>query len=171
MSRDVTGATTCYMAQQPRGVAYDFWLRLENERVANNWAQVELARRAGVPTSTINRLRNSARPPYASTVNSLAEAAGIDLKEAHRLAGLIPADEREAQRAAEELDDFEGQIQAIRDSDLPRLAKDAVIREAQKLLDRQIAERVALEQRQAEEREQIQTWINIARGANGPAPA
>lgn len=173
MSGPYFGATTCYMAQAGgRGVAYEFWRRVEAERASRGWTKSELAQRTGVPISTLNRLRDSARAPYARTVNTVAKALGIDQVDAAKLAGIVPGEDEavtepvnDAVSNLDDLDDIDFEIEMIRGSDLPRSQKEAMIREAMRLRDRQRQERKAIEERQvAERRSQVETWIDLAGG-------
>lgn len=87
------------VANEVPGPAYEFWLRVERERVRRDWSQEELSRRTSVPPSTLNRLRVNS--PRTSTVNALADALGIDRIEAAQLAGLLrPPPERPDRTAA-----------------------------------------------------------------------
>lgn len=148
-----------------RGVAYAFWLDLERLRLDRGWTQVELAERAKVPRSTINRLKDSARPPYVKTVHKLADAVGLDRDEAVQLAGLKPA--AEVQPAIADLRaELEREIQAIGESnDIPEPIKQAMIKEARRLAARQEAElQRFLDSQATERRDALDGWANIARG-------
>lgn len=171
MSGPYSPATTCYMAQDGgRGVAYEFWRRVEAERASRGWTKSELALRTGIPISTLNRLRDSSRAPYARTVNTLAKVLDIGQGEAFNLAGIVPDQgaleaAQPADPTADDLDDIDFEIEMIRRSDLPRSQKEAMIREAMRLRDRQRDERKAIEERQlTERRSQVETWIELAGG-------
>lgn len=84
------------MVQRQRGVAYDFWLRLEQARVHNQLTKADLHERSGIARTTIDNLRTSTRTPQARIVHALADAVGLDRDEANRLAGLIPPERTEA---------------------------------------------------------------------------
>lgn len=94
MSVLVRRATTCYMTDRSeRGPAYAFWLRVKTEQTTRGWTDSELYRRSGVSRRTIRELETRTRTE-AGTVNALADALDIPRDEAHRLAGLLPADEQ-----------------------------------------------------------------------------
>lgn len=83
-------------SSRERGVAYDFWARLEKERTALGWSKFELFERVrdhvgegpAPARSTIDNLRTSSRPPQARIVNAIADVLGIPRDEAHILANL-----------------------------------------------------------------------------------
>lgn len=68
------------------GIAYPLWRRVEDIRVERGWTQVELARRAGLPRTTIDNLRRSTRKPQPHIIKALARVAGLDLELAGQLA-------------------------------------------------------------------------------------
>lgn len=76
--------------RRQRGVAYAFWLRLDQARVDQHKTQRDLVIATGIPASTINNLQWSTRPPQPRIVFALADALGIPHDEAKRLAGLAP---------------------------------------------------------------------------------
>ncbi|HEX6681665.1 MAG TPA: helix-turn-helix transcriptional regulator [Candidatus Limnocylindrales bacterium] len=78
------------MAHISRGVAYPFWVRVEDERAAKGWNKAELAERVRLPRSTIDNLKTGSRAPQPRIVNALADALDIDRSEAHQLAGIVP---------------------------------------------------------------------------------
>lgn len=170
MSGPYFPATTCSMAQAVgRGVAYEFWRRVEAERADRGWSKTELAQRTAIPISTLNRLQDSTRAPYARTVNKLADMLGIDREDAHRLAGIVPGEDEIPTERADvtqvDLDDLDSEIEMIRQSALSRSQKEAMIREAMRLRDRQREERRAWEERQVvERRNTVGTWIELAGG-------
>ncbi|MFF0721305.1 helix-turn-helix domain-containing protein [Micromonospora sp. NPDC003816] len=73
-----------------RGVAYDFWWRVRTEQDSRGWTDDELKARTGIARTTVDRLRAGKRPPTARVVNALADALGINMSEAHQLAGRTP---------------------------------------------------------------------------------
>ena len=78
MSGTCFRATTCYMTDESdRGVAYNFWLRVQSELASRGWTDVELNRRSGVPRSTVDRLKTGTRVQRA-TVNALAMTAAVE---------------------------------------------------------------------------------------------
>lgn len=90
--------TTSYMAGV--GVALQFWLRIERERVARGWSSSRLSTETArwtptgrpIPRSTIDNLRVSTRAPQPYIVQALSNALGIDYEEEGAvLAGLLPA--------------------------------------------------------------------------------
>lgn len=91
-------ATNWYVAHiSGAGVAYAFWLRVEQERAEKGWSKTELAeaatRRATsgsrIHRPTIDNLRTSTRAPQPRIVNAIADALGIERAEAHQLAGIV----------------------------------------------------------------------------------
>ncbi|MGC4769240.1 helix-turn-helix domain-containing protein [Micromonospora sp. DT44] len=82
-----------------RGPAYAFWARVKAEQATRGWTDSELFRRSGVTRNTINGLKTRERVT-ASTVNDLADALEIPRDEAHKLAGLVPADDEPDGEAA-----------------------------------------------------------------------
>lgn len=84
-------ATTGYMNRRAQ-VAYDFWLRIERERVSRQWTKERLSKASGVSRPTINNLARTGRPPLARVVHALADALEIDRSEAEVLAGLLPGE-------------------------------------------------------------------------------
>lgn len=157
-----------------RGVAYEFWRRVEAERADRGWTKSELADRTGIPISTLNRLRDSTRAPYARTVNTLADTLGIKRDEAARLAGIVPGDDEPPNQRADavpnlddDLEDLDFEVEMIRGSDLPPRQKEAMIREAMRFRDQLLAERKEMEKRQRTRlRSQVETWIELAGGAS-----
>lgn len=79
------------MSSREQGVAYRFWLRLEQARYDQQMSKHQLHEKTGVARSTIDNLKTSARPPAARIVHALADAVGLDRTDAARLAGLLPA--------------------------------------------------------------------------------
>lgn len=79
-------ATTCYMAK--RGVAYQLWLAIEDERLNRGWTKLRMAELIGLPRTTIDRLASSPNQPRAVTVHVIADALGIPRRKAETLAGL-----------------------------------------------------------------------------------
>lgn len=83
-----------------RGVAYQLWSAIEDERLTRAWTGVKVAEEIGLPRGTINRLRDSSRPPTVATVHTIADALArlgvqidgepITRKRAEELAGLRP---------------------------------------------------------------------------------
>lgn len=100
MRKTLSRATNWYVAHiSGGGVAYAFWLRVEQERADKGWSKTELAeaatRRAGpgsrIHRPTIDNLRTGTRAPQPRIVNALADALGIERHEAHQLAGIVDA--------------------------------------------------------------------------------
>lgn len=87
MSVNVVCAKTCYVMQSGEGVAYRFWVRINQELARQRMDQQALVQRSGIPASTINNLRKSTRVPQTRIISALAEALGIDYHEALWLAG------------------------------------------------------------------------------------
>jgi hypothetical protein len=86
------------MADRGRGVAYELWLRVEQERARQGLTKLDLWRRMksalgdgpSPARTTIDNLRDSTRAPSPRIVNALADALGIDRGEAAQLAGIVP---------------------------------------------------------------------------------
>ncbi|MBQ1064521.1 helix-turn-helix transcriptional regulator [Micromonospora sp. C41] len=74
-----------------RGPAYNFWVRVKTEQATRGWSDSELNRRSGVSRNTIKDLGTRTRVE-AETINALADALDIPRTDAHRLAGIVPAD-------------------------------------------------------------------------------
>lgn len=91
LSETFRRATTGYMNRRPF-VAYDFWLRIERERVNRQWTKDKLSKVSGVSRPTINNLQKMKRPPQARVVHALADALEIDREEAEVLAGVLPGE-------------------------------------------------------------------------------
>jgi transcriptional regulator with XRE-family HTH domain len=72
-----------------RGVAYEFWERINRLLYERGLSQKWLVETAHVSAMTINRLKTQTRPPKAETVHALADAMGIDRDEAGILAGRL----------------------------------------------------------------------------------
>lgn len=79
-------ATTCYMTH--RGVAYELWTAVEDERLRRGWTKTELAERVGLPRTTLNNLEVSPKPPLPRTVHAIADALGWRREDAEVWAGL-----------------------------------------------------------------------------------
>jgi transcriptional regulator with XRE-family HTH domain len=101
MSGMPSRATTSAVADSGRGVAFDFWERINREMHAQEMTQTQLVERSHIPASTINNLRTSTRAPASRIVNALADALGIDREEAAVLAGRLPAPPDEQASARE----------------------------------------------------------------------
>jgi transcriptional regulator with XRE-family HTH domain len=88
------------VADSGRGVAFDFWQRINREMHAKEMTQKELVERSRIPASTINNLRTSTRAPASRIVNALADVLAIDREEAAVLAGRLPVppDEQDSAR-------------------------------------------------------------------------
>lgn len=98
MSGSPGRATTCYMTQ--RGVAYQLWAAVEDERLNRGWPKTRMAEHIGLPRNTINRLEDSSEPPQPRTVHKIADALGIDRVEAERKAGLRPGPRKDSDISA-----------------------------------------------------------------------
>ncbi|MFI6266120.1 helix-turn-helix domain-containing protein [Micromonospora sp. NPDC051006] len=78
-----------------RGVAYQLWAEVENERLNRSWSAVEMAKSLGVARNTISNLRTSPHKPTPPTVHKVADGlaklgVNIDRERAEQLAGLRP---------------------------------------------------------------------------------
>lgn len=81
-----------------QGAAHAFWRRLEEKRIALEWTKVRLSQETikythngrPITRATIDRLKTGKWPPQPRVVHALADAVGLDRKEAQELAGLIP---------------------------------------------------------------------------------
>jgi transcriptional regulator with XRE-family HTH domain len=76
--------------QRGRGVAYSFWVLIEETRARRGLSKRALAQASGIPASTMDNLATSTRPPLPRVVNALIDALGLDRDEAYRLAGTTP---------------------------------------------------------------------------------
>jgi transcriptional regulator with XRE-family HTH domain len=76
------------MGTVPQAPARPLWDRIETIRIAEDWSRSHVADLAGLPRSTIDRLKTNRNPPVAKTVNKIADAFGIPREEAAMLAGL-----------------------------------------------------------------------------------
>jgi transcriptional regulator with XRE-family HTH domain len=73
--------------------ARPLWERVEALRTQNGWTRTQLAQRAGVARTTIDKWKTQPRAPLASTIKDVATALGLDLDETLRLAGIVPGQE------------------------------------------------------------------------------
>jgi transcriptional regulator with XRE-family HTH domain len=55
-------------------------LRLKAERLSRGWTQLELAFRAGVPTSELSRIESGRATPYPKHARRLSETLGIPVE-------------------------------------------------------------------------------------------
>ena len=84
--------------------AWPLWGRITEIRSERGWTWARLERELdGVSRSTIDKWKVAPRSPQASTVSKVARALGIDLVEALRLAGILPAEPEDPGAAHEEL--------------------------------------------------------------------
>lgn len=156
-----------HMRDGSEGEPPNTWADYLRELVSRpGWSVARLARESGIHRSTIFRWMEGgeAKTITVRSVKLIAAAAGADVDTALRAAGAVLDPE-------EPDNDFDLQVEMIERSDLPASQKRAMIREAERLRQRQLAERKAFIERQTAEREQtIKTWLEIARGDN-PQPA
>lgn len=155
------GAYGVRMRDGSDGGAANEWARYLREITSRpGWSVARLARDSGVHRSTIFRWLDGTdiKTVTVRSVRLIAEAAEDDIDRALRAAGSVLQHD-------DETNDLDLEVEMIQNSDLLEDIKDAMIREAYRLRDRQAAERRALEERQAAEREQIKTWIELAGGA------
>jgi transcriptional regulator with XRE-family HTH domain len=68
------------------------WALLQEARRRSGLTQVELARRAGVPQSTVAKIERGRRDPSLSTLERLVRAAGLELR-----VQLAPRDDHDLQ--------------------------------------------------------------------------
>lgn len=73
-----------------RGVAYQLWAAVEDERLTRGWTGVHMAEVLGIARNTLANLRTSRRKPEVATVHKIADALGFERVRAERLAGLRP---------------------------------------------------------------------------------
>jgi transcriptional regulator with XRE-family HTH domain len=71
-----------------RGVAYRLWQAVEDYRLNRSWTKVRMAEHLGLPRNTIDRLETSPRPPQVATVHTIADAIGVDRRDAEIKGGL-----------------------------------------------------------------------------------
>ncbi len=79
------------MTDRRGGVAYNFWLRIEQIRLDRGMTKDDLHKLSGVAKTTIDDLRTRTGKPHIRTVHALADAVGLNRTEAAQLAGLLPA--------------------------------------------------------------------------------
>ncbi len=70
-------------------MAYRLWERVERERVRLGMTRLALSRKSATSRSTIAGLKASTRAPQPRIVHALADAVGLDRREAEVLAGLV----------------------------------------------------------------------------------
>lgn len=70
--------------------ALPWWQHLEDLRIKNDWNRTQLAERAGVARTTIDKWKTARRAPLNTTVTEVADRLGIDREKALRLAGVVP---------------------------------------------------------------------------------
>ena len=68
------------------------WALLQEARRQSGLTQAELARRAGVPQSTVAKIERGRRDPSLSTLERLVHAAGLELR-----VHLAPRDDHDLQ--------------------------------------------------------------------------
>ena len=68
------------------------WALLQEARRQSGLTQAELARRAGVPQSTVAKIERGRRDPSLSTLERLVRAAGLELR-----VQLAPRDDHDLQ--------------------------------------------------------------------------
>lgn len=94
--------TPCYnLHVTERGVAYQLWAAVEDERLTRGWSGVRMAEQLGLPRNTISRLKTSPRKAEPATVHKVADGLaklGVEVdgkpitrETAERMAGLRPA--------------------------------------------------------------------------------
>jgi transcriptional regulator with XRE-family HTH domain len=89
-------ATTGYMGTSPP--ARPLWDRLESIRISNGWTRQQLADRAGVARTTIDRWKTQQRSPLPPLIKDVAKRLGIDYDEALELAGVTGSRSEETRR-------------------------------------------------------------------------
>jgi transcriptional regulator with XRE-family HTH domain len=77
------------MPEPVRGVAYPFWVEVEQRRLDAGMEKHELAKLAKLARSTIDNLKSTRRAPTVKTVHTLADVLHIDRQQAEKLAGLV----------------------------------------------------------------------------------
>lgn len=79
----------CYnLHMTDRGVAYQLWAAIEDERLSRGWSAVDTAKAIGVSRNTVRNLRTSVNKPEVATVHRIADWLGTDRTEAEVKAGL-----------------------------------------------------------------------------------
>jgi transcriptional regulator with XRE-family HTH domain len=94
------------------------WALLQEARRLSGLTQAELARRAGVPQSTVAKIERGRRDPSLSTLERLVRAAGLELR-----VQLASRDDHDAQlidlmldlTPEQRLQGLEGQLAAFAD--------------------------------------------------------
>jgi transcriptional regulator with XRE-family HTH domain len=71
-------------------------MNISIERSRRGWSRAELARRAGLNTSTVGLIESGRLRPYESQLLKLANALGVSRSEAHLLLEDTPAPESTA---------------------------------------------------------------------------
>ena len=110
------------------GPAAAFAKRIDQERRLKGWNIGELAARSGVGRNTITRMPETIRLPRASTVTALANAVGLGLHEAFKLAGYdgipnpTPEQLSEQQSRASMADALRSRLPDLDDATLARVA-------------------------------------------------
>ncbi|GAA0853391.1 helix-turn-helix domain-containing protein [Streptosporangium amethystogenes subsp. fukuiense] len=111
-----------------KGPAAAFTQRIDQERRLKGWNIGELAARSGVGRNTITRMPETIRLPRASTVTALANAVGLDLHEAFKLAGYdgipnpTPQQLAEQQSRSTMADALRARLPGLDDATLARVA-------------------------------------------------
>lgn len=77
------------MSDQPRGVAYPLFERVNAERAEKGWTWTRLRERSGVARSTISNWQTNQATPRPDTVNAVADALGIPRLAALKLGGVV----------------------------------------------------------------------------------
>lgn len=134
-------------AARAAGIDRGTWTGLEKglrETEEYNYSRIE--RVLGWQPGSIDQIMSGAEPSLSQPAEPVDEAAEL----------------------AANLDEIANDIRLIEQADLPLSVKRAMIREAERLRDRQLRERLSLAERQAvERREQVETWLRLAGGSNG----
>lgn len=79
-----------------RGLAYQLWAAVEDERLARDWSGVQMAKALGLSRNTIRNLKTSPHKAEPATVHQIADGlrslgVKIEDREAEEMAGLRPA--------------------------------------------------------------------------------
>lgn len=97
----------------PAGPLYD---RIEEIRIRRGLTKMQVARAVGVNRQTIANLETQPRAPMAATVKQIADALGVDLDEAIRLAGIPLSSVDAAETAMEErVAELEREVAGLRE--------------------------------------------------------
>lgn len=117
------------MDQGQKAPALPLWELIETIRADRGWTWTQLARVAGVHRTTIDKWRHQPRSPHPPTVKQAAEGLGIDIQEAMKLAGIVPASDQQPEQGPsreprEEVETTSSDVRVARDEVLAAIDED-----------------------------------------------